>query len=179
MLVQQIEAPRTTASEPSCGASRPTVGARSAMTDHGVIDRFDGGTPTIREGATTVERDVVLAAQQVLALGEAGHLGLTLATDSGGLGGGPRPRRRLAPDQRIVRRIARQGAANAGFTVTHTSAIPDVCVTAGGVWWHPVGATDRTMDVSDHWALLRTTIETSAARIRISNDVLASTFRCA
>lgn len=82
-------------------------------------------------------------------------------------------------DQRIVRRIARRGAANAGFTVSRASLIPEVCVAADGVWWHPVGATDRTMEVSDHWALLRTTIETCDARIRISNHVLANTFRYA
>lgn len=60
------------------------------MTDQGVIDRLDKVTPIIREGATTVDRDGAFPAQQILALGEAGLLGLILPTDSGGLGGGPR-----------------------------------------------------------------------------------------
>ncbi len=88
----------------------------------------------------------------------------------------------LEPYQRLVRRIARQGAANAGLTMSRASLIPEVCVTADGVWWHPVAAIDPTMKVSDHWAPLRTTIETIRDEYRshrIANDVLASTFPCA
>ncbi len=60
------------------------------MTNHGVIDRLDRVTPIIREGATAVDRDGAFPADQILALAEAGLLGLILPTDSGGLGGGPR-----------------------------------------------------------------------------------------
>ena len=66
--------------------------------------------------------------------------------------------------------------------MTRASLIPEVCVTADGVWWHPVAAIDPTMKVSDHWAPLRTTIETIRDEYRshrIANDVLASTFPCA
>lgn len=88
----------------------------------------------------------------------------------------------LADDERVVRRVARQGAANTGLVLSRASLVPEVCVTAEGVWWHPVAATDPTMRVADHWAPLATTIavvtdEFRAHRLR--GDVLASTFPCA
>ena len=88
----------------------------------------------------------------------------------------------LEPDQRVIRRVARQGSANAGLAVSRASLIPEVCVTAEGVWWHPVAAIDPTMKVLDNWAPLRTTIDTIRDEYRthrIANDVLASTFPCA
>jgi hypothetical protein len=88
----------------------------------------------------------------------------------------------LDEDQRVVRRIARQGAANAGLTVSRASLMPEVCVTAEGVWWHPVAAIDRAMKVADAWSPLAQTIETIRDEYRahrLANDVLASTFPCA
>jgi hypothetical protein len=88
----------------------------------------------------------------------------------------------LDDDQRVVRRIARQGSANAGLTVSRSSLIPEVCVTADGVWWHPVAAADPAMQVNDHWAPLNESIEAVRSEFRahrIANDVLASTFPCA
>lgn len=88
----------------------------------------------------------------------------------------------LEDDQRVVRRIARQGSANAGLTVSRSSLIPEVCVTADGVWWHPVAAADPAMQVNDHWAPLADSIEAVRSEYRahrIANDVLASTFPCA
>ena len=88
----------------------------------------------------------------------------------------------LEPDQRVIRRVALQGSANAGLTVSRASLIPEVCVTADGVWWHPVAAIDPAMKVVDDWAPLRTTIDTIRDEYRshrIANDVLASTFPCA
>jgi pyruvate-formate lyase-activating enzyme len=88
----------------------------------------------------------------------------------------------LDDDQRVVRRIARQGAANAGLTVSRASLMPEVCVTADGVWWHPVAAIDPKMKVADTWAPLASTIEAIRDEYRahrLANDVLASTFPCA
>ena len=88
----------------------------------------------------------------------------------------------LAEDQRVVRRIARQGSANAGLTVSRASLVPEVCVTAEGVWWHPVAAIDPAMKVSDGWSPLERTIDAVRDEYRdyrIANDVLASTFPCA
>jgi pyruvate-formate lyase-activating enzyme len=88
----------------------------------------------------------------------------------------------LDPDQRVVRRVARQGSANAGLTVSRASLLPEVCVTAEGVWWHPVAAIDPAMKVSDDWAPLGATIEQVRDEYRshrINGDALASTFPCA
>jgi pyruvate-formate lyase-activating enzyme len=88
----------------------------------------------------------------------------------------------LDDDQRVVRRVARQGCANAGLTVSRTSLLPEVCVTADGVWWHPVAAVDPAMKVCDDWSPLGATIEMVRDEYRshrISGDVLASTFPCA
>ena len=65
----------------------------------------------------------------------------------------------LSEDQRVVRRIARQGSANIGLTVSRSSLLPEVCVTAEGVWWHPVAAIDPGMKVADQWDPLDATIE--------------------
>lgn len=88
----------------------------------------------------------------------------------------------LEDDQRVVRRVARQGSANAGLTVSRASLMPEVCITADGVWWHPVAAIDPAMKVSDSWSPLEKTIETVSDEYRqhrIAGDVLASTFPCA
>lgn len=88
----------------------------------------------------------------------------------------------LDEDQRVVRRIARQGAANEGLSVSRTSLIPEVCVTADGVWWHPVAAIDPAMKVSDEWSPLADVIEEIRGEYRmhrLTSDVLASTFPCA
>lgn len=88
----------------------------------------------------------------------------------------------LEPDQRVVRRVARQGSANAGLTVSRASLLPEVCITADGVWWHPVAAIDPSMKVADDWSPLDATIEKIRDEYRshrIAGDVLASTFPCA
>ena len=88
----------------------------------------------------------------------------------------------LDEDQRVVRRVARQGAANAGLTISRASLLPEVCVTADGVWWHPVAAIDPAMKVADDWSPLGATIEKVRDEYRshrIAGDVLASSFPCA
>jgi len=88
----------------------------------------------------------------------------------------------VAADQRVVRRVAHQGAANGGLVVSRRSLVPEVCVTAEGVWWHPVAAIDPAMKVADHWSPLSATIEGIREEFRlhrIRGDVLASTFPCA
>lgn len=88
----------------------------------------------------------------------------------------------LRPDQRVVRRVAQQGSANAGLTVSRASLVPEVTITGDGVWWHPVTAADPAMQVSDHWAPLPESIEAirdEYRQYRIRGDILASTFPCA
>lgn len=88
----------------------------------------------------------------------------------------------LDDDQRVVRRIARQGAANAGLVLSRASLVPEVCVSAEGVWWHPVAAVDPAMKVADSWRPLPTVIHQITEEFRehrLRGDVLASTFPCA
>lgn len=48
----------------------------------------------------------------------------------------------IAPDDQVVRPIAHEGVASAGVVLTRASLIPEITVTAEGVYWHPVAATD-------------------------------------
>jgi len=48
----------------------------------------------------------------------------------------------IAPDDQLVRPIAREGVASKGVVLTRDSLVPEVTVTAEGVYWHPVAATD-------------------------------------
>jgi hypothetical protein len=49
----------------------------------------------------------------------------------------------IAPDDQVVRPIAHEGVASAGVVITRASLVPEVTVTAEGVCWHPVAATDE------------------------------------
>jgi hypothetical protein len=88
----------------------------------------------------------------------------------------------LDPMQQLVRRIARQGAADDGMVVSRASLIPEICVTADGVWWHPVAVDDPAMKVRDTWNPVDETIEiirNEYREHRQRGEVLASTFPCA
>ncbi|WP_072688224.1 Rv1681 family radical SAM protein [Rhodococcus marinonascens] len=45
-------------------------------------------------------------------------------------------------DDQLIRPIARQGAAVKGLIITTESLVPEVTVTADGIYWHPVAAID-------------------------------------
>ena len=49
----------------------------------------------------------------------------------------------IAPDDQIVRPIAHEGVASAGVVITRASLVPEITVTAEGVYWHPVAAIDE------------------------------------
>lgn len=49
----------------------------------------------------------------------------------------------IARDDQIVRPIAHEGVASAGVVITRASLVPEITVTAEGVYWHPVAATDE------------------------------------
>ncbi len=88
----------------------------------------------------------------------------------------------LSRDARVVRRVARQGSAHAGLAVSRASLVPEVCVHAQGIAWHPVAAIDPTMQVAgsgESLAAATEAIREEYRRYRIEGDVLASTFPCA
>ena len=48
----------------------------------------------------------------------------------------------IAPHDQVVRPIAHEGIASEGVVITRASLVPEITVTAEGVYWHPVAATD-------------------------------------
>lgn len=144
-----------------------TAGLHDRHRGEGSFDRALVGVRTAMELGFRVRVAATLGA-------DAGDAEAELTTLFDGLG--------LDDDQRVVRRVARQGAANAGLTMSRSSLVPEVCVTAEGVWWHPVAAADPTMKVSDRWSPLAEIIDDVSHEYRqhrIAGDVLASTFPCA
>jgi hypothetical protein len=55
---------------------------------------------------------------------------------------------KIAPEDRVIRRIALRGAASGGVAVTRADLVPEVTITAEGVYWHPVGAADADLLVT-------------------------------
>jgi organic radical activating enzyme len=57
-------------------------------------------------------------------------------------------REKVAAEDRVMRPIARRGAAETGVALSRADLSPEVTITADGVYWHPVGATDRDLFVT-------------------------------
>ncbi|BDZ65322.1 Rv1681 family radical SAM protein [Agromyces mangrovi Wang et al. 2018] len=53
----------------------------------------------------------------------------------------------IRPEHRVIRAIAHQGVAEEGIEFTAASLVPEVTITADGVWWHPVAAIDDSLFV--------------------------------
>jgi pyruvate-formate lyase-activating enzyme len=89
---------------------------------------------------------------------------------------------KIAEDDRVIRRIALRGAASEGVAVTRTDLVPEVTITADGVFWHPVGAEDNDLLVtreifplSDSFAAVRRAFD----REHEHSNKLARIFNCA
>lgn len=54
----------------------------------------------------------------------------------------------IAPEDRVIRRIALRGSAAEGVALTRADLMPEVTITAEGVYWHPVGAEDADLLVT-------------------------------
>ncbi|QNI30606.1 radical SAM protein [Alloacidobacterium dinghuense] len=89
---------------------------------------------------------------------------------------------KIAAEDRIIRRIALRGSAAAGIALGRTDLIPEVTITADGVYWHPVGAEDAdllvTRDIfplAESFAAVRRAIEREGEHA----NKLARIFNCA
>ncbi len=51
----------------------------------------------------------------------------------------------VAEENRIIRRIAMRGSATDGVALARADLIPEITITAEGVYWHPVGAEDADL----------------------------------
>jgi len=54
----------------------------------------------------------------------------------------------VAQEDRIIRRIALRGSATDGVALSRADLVPEVTITAEGVYWHPVGAEDADLLVT-------------------------------
>jgi uncharacterized radical SAM superfamily Fe-S cluster-containing enzyme len=89
---------------------------------------------------------------------------------------------KIAEQDRVIRRIALRGVASEGVAVTRADLVPEVTITADGVYWHPVGAEDAdllvTRDIfplSESFAAVRRAFEREGEHA----NKLARIFNCA
>jgi len=85
-------------------------------------------------------------------------------------------------EDRVIRRIALRRLASEGVAVGRTDLVPEVTITAEGVYWHPVGAEDNDLLVTreifplfESFAAVRRAFD----RERKHADKLARIFNCA
>jgi pyruvate-formate lyase-activating enzyme/TusA-related sulfurtransferase len=55
---------------------------------------------------------------------------------------------KIAAEDRVIRRIALRGSATKGVAISRADLVPEVAITAEGVYWHPVGAQDADLLVT-------------------------------
>ena len=89
---------------------------------------------------------------------------------------------KIVADDRVIRRIAWRGVASEGVAVTRSDLVPEVTITADGVFWHPVGAEDADLLVtreifplSEAFAAVRRAFEREGEHA----NKLARIFNCA
>ena len=91
-------------------------------------------------------------------------------------------RHQIAEEDRVIRQIALRGTATEGIALARADLVPEITITADGVYWHPIGAEDADLLVSteifplaDAFAAARRAFERERAHAR----GLAKIFNCA
>jgi pyruvate-formate lyase-activating enzyme/TusA-related sulfurtransferase len=56
--------------------------------------------------------------------------------------------RHIADEDRVIRRIALRGFAMDGIALARADLVPEITISADGVYWHPVGAEDDDLLIS-------------------------------
>jgi sulfatase maturation enzyme AslB (radical SAM superfamily) len=146
---------------------------------------LDSATPEVHDlhrGAGTWARTLA-GIQRARAEGFRVRLAATVSTDSQAeefrkfLDG-----EKIAAEDRVIRRIVLRGSANQGLAVTRTDLVPEITITATGVYWHPVGAEDAdllvTRDIfplAESFAAVRLAFEREGEHA----NKLAKIFNCA
>jgi organic radical activating enzyme/TusA-related sulfurtransferase len=89
---------------------------------------------------------------------------------------------RIREEDRVIRRIALRGFATEGVALARADLVPEITITAQGVYWHPVGAEDAdllvTTDIfplAESFAAVRRLFKRESEHQRR----LASIFNCA
>jgi pyruvate-formate lyase-activating enzyme len=90
--------------------------------------------------------------------------------------------REIREEDRVIRRIALRGFAAEGVALARADLVPEITITASGVYWHPVGAADADMLVTaeifplaESFAAVRRAFERESQHRRR----LATIFNCA
>ncbi len=89
---------------------------------------------------------------------------------------------RIAPEDQILRPLARRGFSEEGLVLTQQTLQPEVTVTADGVYWHPVGADDEDQFVTAEVFPLADVVATVQEQFRAHRrraDAAARSFPCA
>jgi pyruvate-formate lyase-activating enzyme len=89
---------------------------------------------------------------------------------------------RVDEEDRVIRRIALRGFAEQGIAIARADLVPEVTITADGVYWHPVGAEDADLlltpeifPLADAFAAVRRAYDRESEHQRR----LATIFNCA
>jgi uncharacterized Fe-S cluster-containing radical SAM superfamily protein len=88
----------------------------------------------------------------------------------------------IAPADRIIRRIALRGFATEGVALGRADLVPEITITADGVYWHPVGASDTDLLVTREIFPLAhafDAVRRAFDEARAHQTRLASVFHCA
>ncbi len=88
----------------------------------------------------------------------------------------------IAAEDRVIRRTALRGSATEGVALARADLVPEVTITAEGVYWHPVGAEDADLLVTrDIFPLAESFAEVHRAFEREGehSSKLARIFNCA
>ena len=88
----------------------------------------------------------------------------------------------IRDEDRVIRRIALRGFATSGTAIGRADLVPEITITADGVYWHPVGAEDDDLLVTRAIFPLADafgTVRDDFVRQREHADRLASVFYCA
>jgi pyruvate-formate lyase-activating enzyme len=89
---------------------------------------------------------------------------------------------RVAEEDRVIRRIAMRGFATQGVALARADLMPEITITAEGVYWHPVGAEDADLLVTpDIFPLAESFAAVRRAFVQESEHQrrLATIFNCA
>jgi hypothetical protein len=91
-------------------------------------------------------------------------------------------RENVAAADRVIRRVALRGLARSGVAVSRSDLVPEMTITAKGVFWHPVGADDDDLLVSREIFPLETALSVMRRAVEHEEQFstrVASIFHCA
>jgi pyruvate-formate lyase-activating enzyme len=88
----------------------------------------------------------------------------------------------ICAEDRVIRRVALRGSAEQGVALARSDLVPEITITADGVYWHPVGADDADLlltatifPLAEAFAALRRALD----RENEHRHRLATIFNCA